>query len=58
MHALAQVLYNALKKYIPIPEENRKKLLSYKDALINLVLPNVPYETKKRVLVQEGGGFV
>ena len=58
MHALDQVLHNVLKEYIPISEENRKKLLSYKDALINLALPNVPYKTKKRVLVQEGGGFV
>ena len=58
MHALVQVLYNVLKEYIPITDENRKKLLSYKHALINLALPNFPYKTKKRVLVQEGGSFV
>ena len=53
IHALVQVLHNVL-----IPEENRQKLLSYKDALINLALPDVPYKTKKRILVQEGGGFI
>ena len=58
IHALVQVLHNVLKQYIPIPEENRQKLLSYKDALINLALPDVPYKTKKRILVQEGGGFI
>ena len=39
VHALAQVLYNVLKDYIPFPEENRQKLLPYKDALISLAEP-------------------
>ena len=43
---------------IPIPKKIEKNLLSYKDALINLALPNVPDKTKKRLLVQESGGFV
>ena len=47
-----------LKQYIPFPEENRQKLLPYKDALISLAEPNVPFKKKKRVLVQEGGGFI
>ena len=25
---------------------------------MNLALPDVPYKTKKRILVQEGGGFI
>ena len=58
IHALVQVLYNVVKQYIPIPEENRQKLLSYKDCLANLALPDVAYKTKKRILVQEGGGFI
>ena len=29
-----------------------------RDAVLNLASPNVPYKTKKRVLVQEGGGFI
>ena len=44
--------------HIPIPEENKRMLLPYKDALLDLVSPNVPYKTKKRVLVQEGSGFI
>ena len=44
--------------HIPIPEENKRILLPYKDALLNLARPNVPYKTKKRVLVQEGSGFI
>ena len=58
LHALVQVLYNILMGHIPIPEENKRILLPYKDALLNLASPNVPYKTKKRVLVQEGSGFI
>ena len=57
LHALVQVLYNILMGHIPIPEEKRI-LLPYKDALLNLASPNVPFKTKKRVLVQEGIGFI
>ena len=61
LHAIDQVLYNILIGHIPIPEENRENkriLLLYKDALLNLARPNVPYKTKKRVLLQEGSGFI
>ena len=58
LHALVQVLYNILKEYILIPEENKRNVLPYKDALVNLAETNVPYKTKKRILVQEGDGFV
>ena len=58
LHALVQVLYNVLMGHIPISEENKRILLPYKDALLNLASPNVPYKTKKRVLVQEGSGFI
>ena len=58
IHALIQVLYNALKQYIPMPEENRQKLRPYKDALFNLAKPHVPYRKKKHILVQEGDGFI
>ena len=33
-------------------------MLSYKDALVNLAETNVPNKTKKRILVQEGDGFI
>ena len=58
LHALVQVLYNILMGHIPISEENKRILLPHKDALLNLARPNVPYKTKKRVLVQEGSGFI
>ena len=58
LHALVQVLYCILMGHIPIPEEDKRILLPYKDALLNLASPNVPYKTKKRVLVQEGSGFI
>ena len=44
--------------HIPFPEENKRILLPYKDGLLNLARPNVTYKTKKRVLVQEGSGFI
>ena len=58
LRALVQVLYNILMGHIPIPEDNKRILPPYKDALLDLASPNVPYKTKKRVLVQEGGGFI
>ena len=47
LHALVQVLYNILMGHIPISEENRRILLPYKDALLDLASPNVP-NTKQR----------
>ena len=44
--------------HISIPEQNKRILQSYKDALIDLARPDVPYKTKKRVLVQEVSGFI
>ena len=58
LHALVQVLYNILMGHIPISEENKRILLPHKDALLDLASLNVPYKTKRRVLVQEGSGFI
>ena len=58
LHALVQVLYNILKGHIPMSKENKQMLLPYKDALLNLAGSNVPYKTKRRLLVQEGSGFI
>ena len=58
LHALAQVLYNILNEYILIPEDNKRNVMPYKDALVNLAETNVPYKTKKRHLVQQGDGFI
>ena len=44
--------------HISIPEQNKRILQSYKDALIDLARPDVPYKTKRRVLVQEVSGFI
>ena len=57
LHASVQVLYNVLKEKILIPEENERKMLPYKDALLNLADTNVSYKTKKRIPLQEDGGF-
>ena len=46
------------KEYILIPEENKRNVLPYKDALVNLAETNVLYKTKKRILVHEGVGFI
>ena len=57
MHVV-QVLHSILIGHIPIPEENKRIFLPYKDVLLDLNSPNVPYKTKKRLLVQEGSGFI
>ena len=38
--------------------QGQVSMLPYKDALLNLASPNVPFKTKKRVLVQEGSSFI
>ena len=43
LHTLAQVLHNVFMGHIPISEENKRILLPYKDALLGLASPNVPY---------------
>ena len=55
MHALVQVILNVLHENLPISEEERRKLIQSKDALVNLALADIPYKTKKQTLVQEGG---
>ena len=34
LHALVQILYNILKEYILIPEENKRNVLPYKDTIV------------------------
>ena len=57
-HALVLVLYNILMGHISIPPNNKQILQTNKDALLDQTRPNVPYKTKKRVLVQEGSGLL
>ena len=57
-HALVLVLYNILMGHISIPLNNKQILQTNKDALLDQTRPNVPYKTKKRVLVQEGSGLL
>ena len=58
VHALVQIIYNVLTENIPFTEEEKRKLMPYKNALLNLVQPHIPYKRKKQVLVQEGGSFI
>ena len=57
MHVLVQIIY-VLKANIPVSEDDKLKLMPYKDALAKLAEAKVPFKTKKQVLVQEGGGFI
>ena len=58
VQALVQIIHNVLYENIPIPEENKRKVLRHKDALVNLGELDVPYKTKRQTLVQEGGNFI
>jgi len=58
MHALKQVIFNVLHENVPFSEEERRKLIQNKDAILNLALSDIPYKTKKQTLVQEGGAFI
>ena len=54
MHALVQIINNVLKENIPVSEEDKLQLMPNKDALVKLAEANVPFKTKKQILVQEG----
>ena len=58
VQALVQIIHNVLYENIPIPEENKRKVLRHKDALVNLGELDVPYKTKRQTLVQEGVNFI
>ena len=49
-HALVQIIQNVFYENIPMHKEN--------DALVNLAETDIPYQTKKQTLAQEGGGFI
>ena len=52
VHALVQVIRNVLLKHLPVSEEERLKLIQFKDGLVNLAELDVPYKTKKQTLAQ------
>ena len=58
MNALVQIIYNVVTENIPLSKEDEWKLMPYKDALVKLAEANIPFKTKKQVLVQDGGGFI
>ena len=58
LHSLVQVLCNILTGHVSIPGERKLIFQTNKDALLDLASPNVPYKTKKRVLEEEGSGFI
>ena len=58
MYTLVQVILNVIHENLPFSEEERRKLIQNKDAILNLALPDIPYKTKKQTLVQEGGAFI
>ena len=58
MHELVKVILNVLHENLPFSEEESRKLIQQKDAILNLALPDIPYKMKKQTLVQEGGAFI
>ena len=58
MHALVQAIHNVLHSHVPVTEEVRLKLIPYKNPIVDLVNPKVPYKYKKQILVQESIGFI
>lgn len=58
IHTLVQIIFNLLTDNLPISEEDTRKVITYKDALVKLAEPSIPYRKKKLVLVQEGSSFI
>ena len=58
MHAIVQAIHNVLHSHVPVSEQVRLKRIPYKDSIVDLVNPKVPYKYNKQIFVQEGGGFI
>lgn len=58
MHAIVQAIHNVLHSHVPVTEQVSLKLIPYKDSIVDLVNSKVPYKYKKKLLVQEGSGFI
>ena len=58
MHAIVQAIHDVLHSHVPVTEQVRRKLIPYKDSIVDLVNPKVPYKYKKKLLVQEDSGLI
>ena len=50
MHELAKVILNVLHENLPISEEERRKLIQNKEALVNLPSPDIPTRQRNKPL--------
>ena len=58
MYAIVQAIHNVLHSQVPVTEQARLKPIPYKDCIVDLVHPKVPYKYKKKILAQEGSGYI
>ena len=58
VHVMCEVCHNLLKGHISISQGQKERLEPYKDDIRVLAHASVPFKTKKKLLVQKGGGLV
>ena len=58
VHVMCEVCHNLLKGNIPISQRQKERLEPHKDDIRVLARASIPFKTKKKLLVQRGGGLV
>ena len=58
IHSVCECVTNVLHGTVPLDDQVRRSLGSYRETLYTLAEPTLPYADKKKLLVQKGGGFL
>ena len=58
IHSICECIVNVLYGTVPIDDRIRRSLGAHRSTLYALAEPTLPYADKKKLLVQEGGGFL
>ena len=57
IRSVCECAYNLLRGNVQVPEEKKRKLAKYKQALRRLVRKGESWTRKRKYLVQQGGGL-
>ena len=58
VHAICEVCTNLLKGTIPISHNQKERIRGHADKIRNLADSSIPFKDKKKIIAQEGSGFL
>ena len=58
IHSICECIINVLYGTVPLDDQTRRSLIRHQNTLYALAEPTLPYADKRKLLVQQGGGFV